>query len=265
MSAKILAAMQKMDASLTLIADKFANGSYESEADLQTALASVNTAKSNATKAYNLMAKSATQGRKGILAMATDAFDQQMTAVQQCQVKANLLADAIQAELDEMEENQVTDEIQAMDFDQPDETDTNLDTPVDVTDNGRGDVIEQEEIVPEDSTASTVAEEEVPPVEEEEEFPAEEVPPVEEEEIPEEVPTEEIDDLDIEAEEEAGDTDLLDMGGDDSLFEEEEEEVPTDVEANSATADKVALRQSATAAAAGSRGNSLESCWDFRV
>lgn len=116
MRAKITASMKKMDASLTLIATKFANGEYDCPESLNKALSSVNVAKTNASKAYAFLAGAARKGRAGIASMATEEFDETMTEVQQAQVKADLMAVAMKAELDQMEENKVTEEIQPLDL-----------------------------------------------------------------------------------------------------------------------------------------------------
>lgn len=171
MSAKILASMNKNDASLTLIADNFMGAEALSKESLEAALANVNVAKGNASKALAFLSKSATQGRKGIASMATDSFDSTMGMVQQVSAKANLLSVAIQAELDELEENMVTEDIQEMDYEEDGETAavaaeaTSTDaasteageSTLDVDHNGIGEKLEEETISPTDQTASTEA------------------------------------------------------------------------------------------------------------
>ncbi len=278
MSDKILAAMQKQDASLTLISEKVANGEYTTAEQLEAALKSVTAAKSNSLKAFNVMAKPAVQGKAGIIAMATDAFDTTVSAIKQVETKATLLSDVIQAELDEMEENKVTDEIEDMDFEEVEASeaaDTKAgDGSLDFDDNGIGDKLEEEQIKPTDNTASEgteagdgdldfddngsgekLEEEEIKPTDN---TAAEETAELEEEELDSEV---EI------PEEEYGEEVIESMDDDDGIPELFEEADPNAGEEEPIEASDVKDAMKATAAANGGRknANGLEACWDFSL
>ena len=238
MRAKINASMQKMDASLSLIADRFASGGYESEAELQAVLQSVMNAESNATKAYKALAKTASSGRAGITAIANKSFDESMTAVQQVSVKANLLTAAIKAELIDLEENKVTEDIESMDYDDEVTVEASDEITDEVTD----------EITDEVTVEAT---DEIDEVTDEITDEIDEVTVEATDEITDEG-TDEIDD--------EGTVDLLDMNSEDDLFTEDESVMTDEVVP---VVDKAALRASASRAG-GKRPVGLESVWDFK-
>ncbi len=197
MSAKILASMKRIDASLTLIAGKFANGEYDTVEALKGAQANVQNALASAKSAFTVAAKPATKGRKGIVAMATEAYDTLLGAITQAEVKANLLNQAISADLVDMEQSLIdaepTEEIPLEDFSASDD-------PADL----------HQEFVPEQDDAAVEAEDN---------------PEIQDEVIPEqeEVPVEQEEEVDLPAGTEAGDDELPETDVDLPAVEQEEE------------------------------------------
>lgn len=193
----ILASMKRIDASLTLIAGKFANGEYDTVEALKGAQANVRNALASAKSAFTVASKPATTGRKGIVAMATEAYDTLLGAITQAEVKANLLNQAISADLVDMEQSLIdaepTEEIPLEDFSASDD-------PADL----------HQEFIPEQDDAVVEAEDDLE---------------TQDEVIPEqeEVPAEQEEEVDLPAGTEAGDDELPETDVDLPAVEQEEE------------------------------------------
>lgn len=108
--------MSKMSASLNLIASNLLAGKYKNRADLLKAQKSVNAALKSSKSAHSVLVKPTLSGRKGLAATANKTFDAKITAVATCQLQAQMLKNAITAELEELEENQVDETIEVVDF-----------------------------------------------------------------------------------------------------------------------------------------------------
>jgi hypothetical protein len=261
MSAKINASMKRISASLTLIASKVIAGDYDTVEELKAARVNVQNAIATTESAFTVATKPATMGRKGIVAMATAAHDKLFANISEAQIKANLLNEAISADIQEMEENLVeepTEEIEIEDF-------------------------SEEGALPQDDDFEEVSDVESMDHEEEEEFLPEVADPVVEE-VTEEVVEEAMEDEDIVDElspevEVSGEETLDDLieeeefeteGTLDSTLAEftqvssldyEEEEV-SEVEATLVSSKKKAnLKATVVASKASDKG--LQALWDF--
>ena len=290
--------MQKNDAQLSLIAENLTKGVYATVAELETAMNSVAAAKRNSLKAFAVMAKSAKQGKAGIVAMATEAFDGTVTAIKQVETKATLMFDVIQAELDEMEENMVTDDIEDMDFEEGTEASAEAsesseaseveatdaaagaeagDGTVDFDDNGIGDKLSEEQIKPTDNTAADaeasdlIADDSSLDFDDNgsgEKLSEEEIKPTDnaasQEASASDELEEEISEVNI-PDEEFGETVIESMDDADGIPELFEEKDPNSGQEEPIEANDVKDAMRATASANGGRknANTLEACWDF--
>lgn len=113
---RIARAMKNSNASLSLIAKNLVSGKYKDAASISSIIKSVGNAIANSEAAMKILSEPLQKGRSGLASIATKEFDMKVGAVITNSLRASLLLTALKAELKDMQDDEVTDEIKEESF-----------------------------------------------------------------------------------------------------------------------------------------------------